>query len=181
MNREPVTQLFNELKGQFDTEEPRMNHHNRFVQRLSQSNQPVQKRSISWRKPLAIAASIVLIVMVALSQKGIQQTKDLADVSPEMQKSQEFFTATINKELFQIQEKATPETQKLIDDAIQRMEHLEEAYTSLKNDLTQSGEDKRVIHAMIDNFQNRVAILQQVLEQIDAINSLHTLQPATSL
>ena len=45
-------------------------------------------------------------------------------------------------------------------------------YEKLKLDLTSSGEDKRVIYAMITNFQNRIDLLENVLEQIEEIKQL---------
>ena len=49
---------------------------------------------------------------------------------------------------------------------------LEEDYEALRLDLTESGDDKRVIYAMITNFQNRIDLLQNVLEKIEEIKQL---------
>ena len=43
----------------------------------------------------------------------------------------------------------------------------------MENDLLESGNDKRVIHAMIQNFQQRIDLLSEVLEQIENIKSLN--------
>ena len=42
----------------------------------------------------------------------------------------------------------------------------------LTKDLSESGDDKRVIYAMISNFQNRIDVLQTVIERVDAIKQL---------
>jgi len=89
-----------------------------------------------------------------------------------MQETQEFFTKTIERELFEIKENITPENQALVEDAITQVDVLEKEYKKLKGDLLESGEDKRVIYAMIDNFQNRINLLQNVLEQIEVIKEL---------
>ena len=57
------------------------------------------------------------------------------------------------------------------------MNTLETQYENLKNDLLESGQDKRVIYAMIDNFQNRIDLLEQVLEHIEATKKLNDLRP----
>ena len=49
---------------------------------------------------------------------------------------------------------------------------LEKDYQKLKKDLVDSGEDKRVIYAMVTNFQQRTALLQNVLETIENIQQL---------
>ena len=56
-------------------------------------------------------------------------------------------------------------------DALFQIELLEQNYIKLKQDLTASGNDKRVINAMISNFQDRINILNNVLNQIEELKS----------
>lgn len=56
------------------------------------------------------------------------------------------------------------------------MELLEKNYENLKIDLKESGNDKRVIYAMISNFQSRIDLLENVLKTIE---NLKTLKPTT--
>ena len=53
----------------------------------------------------------------------------------------------------------------------------------LKEDLTISGDDSRVIYAMISNFQSRIEVLQNVLQKIEEIKQLKqiTNENATTL
>jgi hypothetical protein len=180
MKKDNIKQLFDRLDGQLSVEEPSVDHKARFLEKL-QSTQQVKEtpvRKMNWWKPLAVAASVALICMITLSRNMPQEVRELADVSPEMEQTQRFFTQTIEKELFEINQQATPETQAVVDDAIKRLGTLEADYDNLKNDLSESGQDKRVIYAMINNFQNRIDLLQQVLEHIDAIKNLNELRPS---
>jgi septum formation inhibitor-activating ATPase MinD len=59
-----------------------------------------------------------------------------------------------------------------VDDALKQVAILENKYVGLKKDLVQSGNDKRVIYAMISNFQNRINLLQQVIKKIEEIKNL---------
>lgn len=181
MKKDDIEQLFDRLEGQLSTAEPDTGHQARFLEKL-QSVQSVKEtpvRKLNWWKPLAIAASVALVFMIALSRNIKLEPRELADVSPEMEQTQLFFTQTIEKELFEINQQATPETQAIIDDAIERLNSLEADYDQLKTDLANSGQDKRVIYAMINNFQNRIDLLQQVLEHIDAIKNLNELKAST--
>ncbi|WP_299765990.1 hypothetical protein [uncultured Dokdonia sp.] len=181
MKKDDIEQLFDRLEGQLSAAEPSTDHQSRFLEKL-QSIQPVQEkpvRKLNWWKPLAVAASIALVFMITLSRNVDTDVRELADVSPEMEQTQQFFTQTIEKELFEINEQATPETQAVIDDAKKRLATLEADYDNLKSDLAESGQDKRVIYAMISNFQNRIDLLQQVLEHIDAIKNLNELKAST--
>lgn len=181
MKKDDIEQLFDRLEGQLSTKEPSTDHQTRFLEKL-QSAQPVQEkpvRKLNWWKPLAVAASLALVFMISLTWDTSPDAKELADVSPEMEQTQQFFTQTIEKELFEINAQATPETQAVIDDAIKRLGNLEADYNNLKSDLAESGQDKRVIYAMINNFQNRIDLLEQVLEHIDAIKNLNELKAST--
>ncbi|WAC02871.1 hypothetical protein N7U66_04360 [Lacinutrix neustonica] len=73
------------------------------------------------------------------------------------------------------------ETEVLILDALKRMGTLEKEYKLLKTDLTESGNDKRVIHAMIDNFWNRIHVLKSVLENIETTKNLKQNNNETSI
>ncbi len=184
MKKDELDHLFDRLGGEFDTAAPSDSHKAKFLEKLQQnpvaSSKPKTKvHRLDWWKPLLVAASILLVAGVFYTSNMQTETKQLADISPEMSEAQAFFTRTIEKELFEIEKLNTPATAKLVDDAMARMKDLEDQYKGLQNDLTESGEDKRVIYAMIDNFQNRIDLLQQVLEHMEAIKVLNTLQPET--
>ena len=63
----------------------------------------------------------------------------------------------------------SPEYQDIVVDALFQIELLGQEYEQLKLELEASGDDKRIINAMISNFQNRIELLQNVLEQIDNV------------
>lgn len=186
MKKEPIDQLFNRLGGELDIASPSATHKASFLEKLEAQNKNIPLRGeeskIKWMQPLFIAASLLLIAGLIFTQISIPTShRELADISPEMQETQDFFTKTIERELFDIKENITPENEKMVLDAIDQLEILESDYDQLKNDLSESGEDKRVIYAMIDNFQNRIDLLQSVVEQMDAIKKINTLDEASTL
>ena len=77
-----------------------------------------------------------------------------------MAKTQNFFTNAISVEIEKLNNELTPEFQDLVVDALFQIELLDQNYNKLKQDLTDSGNDKRVINAMISNFQDRIDILE---------------------
>lgn len=176
MKDDNINKVFKTFKHDFDVETPNNGHEHRFLKKLKAQNQThniaANKTSKSiWKPFLGIAASIVLLISVAFSFNTEPKTKGLASVSPEMANTQSFFTAAIAEELEKIDSERTPETEALIKDAMLQMEILETQYTQLKIDLTESGNDKRVIHAMIENYWNRINILKSVLENIEGIKT----------
>ena len=69
----------------------------------------------------------------------------------------------------------------LIEDTMNRLNALEAEYDKLKVDLMESGNDKRVIAAMINNFQARIELLQQVNQTIEEINTLKANRNETTI
>jgi len=165
-------------EGCWDLAEPKTGHKERFMAKMGQKiEKKEQKKVINlhfWWKPFAVAASILFIVMLSLTRNTGATSKELAAVSPKMEETQDFFSAAIANELFEIKERRTPENKKLIDDALNQLNILETDYTKLKKDLVKSGDDKRVIYAMITNFQTRIDLLRDVMTQLDDTEQLNT-------
>lgn len=175
MKPDNLDTLFKSLQDDFDFEVPNASHEDRFLAKLKSQSKTVtlEKKHYPFLKPLlAVAASIVLLIVLTFTFNQQDTTKDLASVSPEMAETQSFFTATIAQELKTLQNENAPEVQPLIQDALKQLKILEDDYEKLKLDLTKSGEDKRVIYAMITNFQNRISILEEVLKTIDTVKQL---------
>ncbi len=174
MNEDKIDTLFKSMKDQLDTHEPSSNHQIRFLEKLQQQNKVIrlQPKKRNWYKPLAIAASIAVLIGMATMTFMFdpKEEADLASVSPQMQETQGFFTAAIQVQLEEINKVSSAETQELVADAMIQLEKLALDYNALKKDLVRSGNDKRVISAMIKNFQKRASLLEEVLEKINDIN-----------
>ncbi|MFL0354485.1 hypothetical protein [Xanthomarina sp. GH4-25] len=179
MSTDNLNKLFEDLKDTFDLEEPSSDHTKRFLNKLNNksnivSNNKSKSRHL-WKPMLGIAASIMLIVTLFITNNKQDSVRDLASVSPEMAQTQTFFTNTITEELKKIEQASNPETKLIIKDALIQIKKLEIDYDNLKVDLTKSGDDNRVIYAMIKNFQNRIDILQNTLTHIENIKQLNNL------
>jgi hypothetical protein len=178
MDKNTIDDLFINLKNDFDIEEPRGDHQQRFLSKLNNDQVQVSRKinsSTIWKPWVGIAASFALLVLLFISVQTTETSRDLASISPEMATTQTFFTNTIKTELEKLQVEDSPEFQDMIVDALFQIELLEQDYNRLKLDLDKSGEDQRVIYAMIDNFQNRIQILQDVLTNIDEQKQQNTL------
>ena len=68
--------------------------------------------------------------------------------------------------------KRTVENTRIIDDAFKQLEILEANYQKLTLELKESGADKRVIHAMITNFQNRLFVLQNLMDRLEELEDI---------
>ena len=185
MSKNTLDQLFKRLKNDFDVEEPSANHKQKFLNKLNKNGAlqlvKVDKQRRRLLKPLiGVAASFALLITLFIGLNKNEVANDLASVSPKMAETQDFFASTIAEELSKIEKEVSPETKILIEDAMQRMKALETEYESLKDDLAESGDDNRVIYAMISNFQNRIDLLQNTLQQINTIKQIKNLNNETS-
>jgi uncharacterized protein YeeX (DUF496 family) len=178
MKNDNLDELFEDLRGKFDIDEPAIGHKNRFLDKLSTSDvASINNRKVinlNWKPFIAIAASVIICLGVFTTINAQPEVLDLASVSPQMAETQDFFTTTINAELKKLNNERSPLTEQVITDALNRIELLENDYQQLKTDLTESNQDQRVIYAMINNFQNRIDVLNTVLEQIKIIKELKT-------
>ena len=178
MKKDTIDNLFKNLEGTFNVKETPKGHQHRFLDKLNEQSKSIQlekHNSFPVRKLLAIAAVFAVIVTIgSLFVNTGAIAADLASVSPEMEQTQSFFTSTINKELTTLNTFNSPASKYLVQDALKQMDILEKKYELLKTDLVESGNDKRVVYAMIQNFQNRIILLEQVIEKIEEVKNLNT-------
>ena len=183
MNKNNIEHLFKNIEHDFDIETPNTGHESRFFDKLNKGESVkkiTRSRKNTWMPLIGIAASIALIITLFIGTQQQDTSRDLASVSPEMEETQVFFTSTINEELNKLKEASSPEVEKLVQDALKQIKILEDDYANLKTDLTKSGDDNRVIYAMISNFQNRIDILKSTLNKIETIKQLKNASFETS-
>ncbi len=173
MEKNNLEDLFNNLQGQLDTHEPHIGHRERFLDKLN-TKDTVVKKGINWWKHLSIAASVVLVVTLSLTQFKNDSTRQeqVAEISPEVSNTQVYFASLIQEQVKSIQKESTPETKKIIDDALLQLKKLEANAAKLEQDLINGGNTKLILSAMIRNFQTRIDLLQDVQNQIEAIKKL---------
>lgn len=175
MKKESLDELFQSLD--FDVAEPDAGHEVRFREKLEEDHKGKVKSSgiiPLWMPWVAIAACLLAALIIFPGNFGFQAQNqgELASVSPEMAETQDFYSSVIRKELAKLEQEKSPGTETLIADALKQLEKLELDYEKLKTDLVKSGQDNRVIYAMISNFQQRIDLLNQVLEKVNTINTL---------
>lgn len=179
MKNDNIDELFKKLD--FDDKEPVSGHQSRFLNKLEEQNNKSKKpggrihnRSL-WAPLLSVAAVLALAFMVFtgfFNENSRGNSGELASVSPQMKETQQFYTKLIKTELETLKAEDAPGTEAMVKDALIQLEKLETEYEKLKEDLKNSGQDKRVIYAMISNFQQRIDLLNEVLNQIENIKTL---------
>jgi hypothetical protein len=166
--------IFKKFENQFDLEEPNIGHFNRFEAKLNKSSTSFPKKRFRLFSYVAVAASVVLLFGIWLGASFSESGMELASISSEMEETQSYFVATIENELETIEKERNADTEQLIKDGLTQLNKLEEQYLLLTKELKENTEDKRIIYAMISNFQQRIDVLQSLLLQIKNVKQLKT-------
>jgi DNA-directed RNA polymerase beta' subunit len=182
--------LFERLKDNFDFESPEDNHQQRFLEKLNHNTKlaKVQSKGVvslgkkkrNWLNPLSVAASIVLVSLLGLqffkNQPSIKE--QVVEIAPEVSRTEFYFANLIENQVQQLKEEKSPETKQLVDDTLSQLNRLETDYQMLEQDLLNGGNSKIILNAMIINFQTRIDLLKEVLNNIEEIKNLKSYNDA---
>lgn len=180
--KDKIETLFSNLKDSWDTEQPTIGHKERFMAKLGKQEVVKTKTKSSRRLWLTIATPIAAAIVVFLGifltyspEDTIEDdttTNEIANLPPKVQETQLYFSGIIKQEMAKIEKESTPETKKIVDDAVIRMAELEKDYDMLIIEIQKNGENKRIIRAMITNLQTRISFLEEVLIRIENTKKL---------
>lgn len=119
-------------------------------------------------KRLRVAAAVALLLTAggvagAYLTKSSQSVKSLADVSPEHAEMETYFTTQVDEKLAKL---ASYQQDGSVKNDLQELDRV---YEQLKLELKEAppGAENKVIEAMIENYQTKIDILEQVLEKVE--------------
>lgn len=165
-NNDNLENLFERLHCEWDIHQPDENHYDRFLAKQSQ-----RKRDNIWM-PLAIAASLALLIGFFICNKPDVKADEWLFASKETRETDSIFSAMIRMELSKVKEKKSPLNEKIIADALVQMKILDADYEKIKQELIKNGENQQIIHAMIRNLQTRISFLENVLQHLENTEDL---------
>ncbi|MEZ4961162.1 MAG: hypothetical protein R2830_15150 [Saprospiraceae bacterium] len=126
---------------------------------------------VVWMKRLRMAAAIAILlttggVMGAYLCSPSKEAKSLADVSPEHAEMEQYFNTQIHDKMAQL---ASYRQDGYVKPDLQELDSL---YNELQLDLENAppGKEEQVVQAMINNYQTKIDILEQVLEKVQTTN-----------
>lgn len=176
MKKESLENLFQRIHDDFDFEEPKVGHQERFLEKLNNANGVVATlpRKRNWWKPLSIAASIALVCVLGIQLFSNQPTikEQVVEIAPEVSETEFYFASLIEEQVQLLKQEKSPETAKLVDDTLSKLGELEADYKILEQELINGGNSKMILNAMITNFQIRIDLLEEVLANVETIKNL---------
>ncbi len=161
-------------------------HEERFL-KLLDKELPLKRKSTFYF--IKIAASVLVLFSLGiytyinyksdtLSQQTIveketENTKaqgySLGDLSPELEKIENYYVANINLELSRLE--VSNENKAMVDDYMRRLSELDEEYKRLNIELNEIGPNDQTITALIKNLQLRLQLLQKLKEKLNQLKS----------
>ncbi|HLT52044.1 MAG TPA: hypothetical protein VKZ93_08795 [Arenibacter sp.] len=182
MKNDKIDELFRDLHGTFNTEEPAEGHSHRFLAKLESATSSTgtastkNKKSLGW--PLSIAASLLLLCTLAITYLDLAPTTEqqITQISPEISNTGNYFGSLIRERVKEMQNESTPATEKMIADTMIQLRTLDDDYKKMEQDLLNGGNSKLILSAMINNFQMRIDLLNDILERIEEIKTLKKYQ-----
>lgn len=163
-----LEKFIRENRGDFDTCVPSLNVWANLDQHLDRQR---PSGRVVWMKRLRVAAA-VLVLLTAGGAAGVYLTnagktvESLADVSPEHAEMERYFSEQVEAKLAKL---ASYKQDDMVKADIQE---LDDAYEQLRQELETApeGADEKIVQAMIETYQTKISILEQVLEKVENVN-----------
>jgi len=157
-------------REEFDFSEPGEGHLKRFEAKRSLVE---RKAPINWRNLLKVAAVIVFVLGSGIllvhdnsTQSYASEGLDLRELSPELAEVETFYEDQIENATEELAPIKKLDQRGFNKDLAQQLTLLEEEYNELKLEMRDNYGDERLINAMIKNYQLRLQIIEQYLNQI---------------
>lgn len=175
---DPVKDLLKDNIELIDVETPNFNHRKKFIDKLSKQNEVKKTSKIKWW--YSGAAAILLLslgLMFFMDNTSIEPklTETATNLPEEVINATFHFEGLVKRELEKIELERNQDTNEIIDEAFKQLKVLETEQQNLQERL-KSHYDKRLVKALISNFQYRIQLLENVMQQIELTKEINTQQ-----
>lgn len=161
-----------ENKEVFNAAEPSMDHLKKFQRKLGK-----EKKTFSMGILFKAAAIAILSVLSGLwlyEHTMMMRANDgiaLGDLSPNLKEVEVHYTSLVEQKTNEINNyQFNDERQKEI--LMEEMERMDAIYQHLQEELKMHPNDKRIINAMIQHYQLKVEVLNNILQQLREIQDV---------
>lgn len=169
-----LDKIIQENRQDFDSFEPNFGHFDRFEQKLVEFNKKKKTFTIGYMLKAAVVAVLVVLSGLWVYDNVQQRTNRgiaLSEISPEYGEVEMYYTHLVNQKYGEINQSQLDSTQKSI--MLKELSEMDSIYENLKKDLSTNPSDKRVINAMIQHYQLKVEVMNQILNQLQQAQNIN--------
>ncbi len=172
---DPLEKRIRENRKLFDVAEPAEGHFERFSNKLQASH---KKTRLPWGTYLKVASIAVLVVLSALwtydyfmDRLISKQAISLGDLSPEYREVEIYYTSMFNAKYNEIDHCTFPEDSLQKKILIKELSEMDSIFIYLQNEIQMNPTDERIIHAMIEHYERKLEVMNQILDQLKQLNN----------
>jgi hypothetical protein len=170
-----LEKIFKENRDQFDHAEPEAGHFNRFREKID-NKRPRGRKFFTYLKAASIALLVVLsslwmydnLVSRTDSRDGIS----LGEISPEYRDAEIYYTRMVESKYDEIDNYRFPEDTIQKEILRKELSDMDVMYKNLQKELQNNPKDERLIHAMIEHYELKIDVMNQILDQLKQIKDL---------
>jgi hypothetical protein len=172
-----MDRLRNKLSQQYETfnvAEPAEGHFERFREKLGPQISQKQHGISYYLKVAAIIVGVSvssILVYEMLRPDKISESYTFGTLSQEFRDAEDYFLKTIQTKYSEIEQIQfdDPEQKELI---LKELEEMDQLYKQLVKDFNTDPDNEMVVNAMIQHYQLKINILNNILIQLEEINIL---------
>lgn len=161
-----------ENRTNLDLEEPKQGHSGRFQKKLGGNDTKMRKLNI--RHALQIAASIAIIlasgVVIVKSSKGGGKIAATPQAQ-EFMEAKTYYTGMVNDKYSELSGFDFSSEQEK-DLLLEELKTMDTYYKELQQQLSANPGDERIMSALIQHYQMKLDVMEQIIQQLKQINSI---------
>src|SRR3989339_141903 len=159
----------------FDSAEPEVGHFERFEKKLL-AQQQTKPRSFMWPTLLKVASVTILVVLsgLYLTEHFILDKMPVAQQNTEFKEAQRYYIQVVDQKIGEIetlQQTMGSEQQKMLMEQLAGMDQL---YKKIQKDYQEMPNDPRIVQAMIQHYQMKVAILNRIINDLNNVKQTNS-------
>jgi hypothetical protein len=170
-----LEKIINDRREDFP-EEPAEGHFERFQNRLEHhARRNRRRKTLQSRFGRIAAVAIILLLSANLvlywfhpAQKQQQAMSQTEEVTGEFNEAQLYYTARINDGISQLHKMASQgiESPKEVKEIQKELTEMDSLYRNLQKELKANPGDERILNAMIEHYQTKLAIINTILNDL---------------
>ena len=152
MIKDELKELVNTHREELDDKELPMGHEMRFIAKLNAE----KKSKVNWKFLAAASIALLFSLNTLVSSNGYQNSTEYQEFTT----TATYYENLIERKIESVSN--TSNSEQILNDHLQQLDQLDQEYQVLREELLASPNAKRIIDAIIYNFNTRISLLEEL-------------------